>query len=141
MICTTIENNKDKEGIIPIYEQIKKSRLPWNRISEILELIEEKYRNGFIVTDTCLIAKSKAKMLKSLLNEEPLRDEACLSLIKSGVPKSCIVLDLENFLNKLGFRTRSEDSKVELEPNLKHNIFRVVKLKKRFGLKHPLIFQ
>ena len=26
-----------------------------------------------------------------------LRDEACLSLIKSGVPKSCIVLDLENF--------------------------------------------
>ena len=36
-IYTTIENNKDKEGIIPIYEQIKKARLPWHRISEILE--------------------------------------------------------------------------------------------------------
>ncbi len=46
-------------------------------------------------------------MLKSLL-KEPLRDEACLSLNKSGVPKSCIVLDLEKFLYKLGFGTRSE---------------------------------
>jgi hypothetical protein len=137
---TTIENSKDKE-IIPIYEHIKKARIPWPRISKILTSINDKYRNRFIITDTCLIARSKAKMLKSLLNKEPLRDEACLSLIKSGVPKSCIVLDLENFLNKLGFGTRSEDSKVELEPNLKHNIFRVVKLKKQFRLKQPLIFQ
>jgi hypothetical protein len=79
-------------------------------------------------------------MLKSLL-KEPLRDEACLSLNKSGVPKSCIALDLEKFLYKLGFGTRSETRNVELESSLKHNIFRVVKLKKPFRLKHPLIFQ
>ena len=102
-IYTTIENNKDKEEIIPIYEQIKKARLPWNRISEILELIEEKYRNRFIITDTCLIAKSKAKMLKSLLRSEPTCERAYTSLIDSGVPKVCIDFNWTNFLPKMGF--------------------------------------
>lgn len=125
-ICTTIENNKHKE-IIPIYRNVKQARLPWIRISEILKSIESKYKNRFIVTETCLIAKSKAKVLKKMLEEEPLCEKGCSSLIKSGVPQTCIARNLGDFLDKLGFGTRFDnDSNIESESNseycLKHNV-------------------
>jgi hypothetical protein len=131
-VYTTIENNKDKEGIIPIYEQIKKARLPWPRTSKILTSINDKYRNRFIITDTCLIARSKAKMLKSLLRSEPTCEQAFTSLIDSGVPKICIDFNWTNFLPKMGFCTRFDSSS---------NVARVVKLKELKRVKNPLIFQ
>jgi hypothetical protein len=129
-ICTTIENNKNEE-IITIYEHLNKVRLPWSHVSEALKSIEKGYGNKYILINTCLVTKSKAKKLRSLLKEDPPHDEACQSLIRNGVPKPCIAvnLDLEDFLQKLGFCTKAEKLNVELKPGLKQYNVKIVKLK------------
>lgn len=118
-IRAVIDNNQDKE-IIPIYKQIKEARIPLSYISEILKSIRNKYGNKFVITDSCSIAKSKAKELTALLAGNPTLDNACASLTKHGLHKHWTRSD---FWYRLGFGCGYEDSDTEFKTP------RVLKLK------------
>ena len=104
---TTIKNSEETTNneVIPIHELITESRLSWFDISEVLKLIATRHEKRYIVTDRCLIPKSKTKELKSLLKNEPTYDDACLSLVNNGVPRQCISEDL---FHKLGFQSNTK---------------------------------
>lgn len=101
---TVIKNSEDvtNNEVIPIHELIIESRLSWFDISEVLKSIAKTHAKRYIVTDMCLMPRSKAKELKPLLRNGPTFDDACLSLMNNGVPKKCIS---EELFEKLGFQS------------------------------------
>jgi hypothetical protein len=90
-----------KEEIIIIHEQIKQAKVLWDSERHILELIENKFGERYIVTPTSLIKKSKARKLRTLLRGKPTPQKARSLLIEKGsIPEGCINYE---FLTRLGF--------------------------------------
>jgi hypothetical protein len=89
------------EEVITIHEQIKQVAVLWDSERHILELIENKFGERYIVTPTCIIRKSKARKLRALLRGKPTPQKARSLLIEKGsVPEECIN---DEFLTRLGF--------------------------------------
>jgi hypothetical protein len=101
--CENCTNNE----VIPIYKMISESRLSWSSTSKVLTSVTERFGKRYIVTDRCLISRSKANELKPLLKNEPTYDDACLSLVNNGVPRQCISEDL---FHKLGLQSALKNS-------------------------------
>ena len=105
-IKNIIERYRKSNEVVPLNELIIESKLQWYQYSSILKLIEERYRNNLVITERCYVPGSKIKELKLLLKGHPTFVNAHLALIKNGVPKQCVNLDL---IDKLGFTQAHED--------------------------------
>jgi hypothetical protein len=110
-ITKILEENGDKNNVIPIHDIITEAKLSWQDISNALEYIEEKYGDKFTITFNCIISKQKTTELKSLLQDCPSYNDACESLVKNGIPSICINSTQDakfGLFHKLGFTTRYE---------------------------------
>jgi hypothetical protein len=96
-----------KQDIIPIDRTIRKSKLKFG-VQDILESIERKLGQKYVITQTCIISRSKADALRSLLSNLPLCENAHKVLLDNGIPSRCLSYNesLDNIVEKLGFYTR-----------------------------------
>ena len=98
------ESNQD---IIPIDRIIKSSKLKFG-VQYILESIERNFGQKYVITQTCIISRSKADAFRSLLSNLPLCENAHKILLDNGIPRRCLSYNrsLDNIVEKLGFYTR-----------------------------------
>lgn len=96
-----------KLDIIPIDLIIKKSKLK-SGVQDILESIERNAGQKYMITQTCIISRSKADALRSLLSNLPICENAHKILLDNGIPRRCLSYNgsLDNIVEKLGFYTR-----------------------------------
>jgi hypothetical protein len=100
-----LENN-DRD-VIPIDRMIAESKLNFESVSYILDSIECGFGQRYVVTQTCIISRSKAETLKLSLRCLPLCENASKILEDNGIPRRCLryIGALDNIVEKLGFYT------------------------------------
>jgi hypothetical protein len=111
--------NSDRD-IIPIDRLIAKSKLNFGSISYMLDSIESGFGRNFVATETCIISKSKAQILKLALRNLPLCEIASKILQDNGIPRRCLRYNgsLDNIVEKLGFYS----SRILISPDYLHYI-------------------
>jgi hypothetical protein len=94
-----ITNN---DNIVSIDEIARECNIPIESALRIIKSEEMKKNNDsdkYIIANTYLILKSKAKELELLLEKITKFDDACSVLKENGIPESCHV----DLISKLGF--------------------------------------
>jgi hypothetical protein len=93
----------NNDSIVSIDEIARECNIPIESALKIIRSEEMRKKNNdsnkYIIANTYLISKSKAKELELLLGEITKFEDACSVLKENGMPESCYV----DLISKLGF--------------------------------------